>query len=157
MSTAENTPPQDDLSKIIPTVKTIIIAGESLPIQPFKVGRLPLVLTAVQPIAYVLMGNAQGSKLDMLNLVIAHTDDSLNLLSVLANKPRDWVDGLDIDDAVTLLTALLEVNIDFFIQRVLPRLLQTIGTLSTAVKDNAQALTAIGQTASNPSSQQATA
>ncbi|MFZ6872868.1 DUF6631 family protein [Undibacterium sp. Di27W] len=157
MSTADNTPPQDDLSKVIPTVKTIIIAGESLPIQPFKVGRLPVVLTAVQPIAYVLMGNAETAKLDILNLVIAHTDDSLNLLAVLADKPRDWVDDLDLDDAVTLLSELLEVNLDFFVQRVLPRLLQAVGTLSTAVKSNAQALTAIGQTASNPSSPQATA
>lgn len=157
MTTAENPAVQDDLNKVIPTVKTIIIAGESLPILPFKVGRLPLVLTAIQPVAYVLMGQADGTTLDILSLVIAHTDDSLNLLAVLADKPRAWVDDLGLDDAVTLLSELLEVNLDFFVQRVLPRLLQTVGTLAIAVKSNAEALTAIGQTASSPSSAQATA
>ncbi|MFZ6712973.1 hypothetical protein [Undibacterium sp. TC9W] len=151
MTTAANPAVQDDLNKVIPTVKTIPVAGEEFPIRHFKIGKLPEVLVAIQPIAYILLGRAKSEKLDILNLVIVHTNDSLSLLSVLADRPRDWVNNLDPDEAVLLLSALLEVNLDFFIQKVLPQLLAAMDSLGQTANSSTEALNALGQMASKTS------
>ncbi len=163
MSTAENPTAQDDLSKVIPTVKTVFIAGEEFPIKHFKIGKLPEILVAIQPIAYILLGRTKTEKLDIMNLVIVHTNDCLTLLSVMADRPRAWVNDLDPDDAVLLLASLLEVNLDFFTLRVLPRLVAAMEILnqglinSTAALDVLALEAALGLTAFKTSLQADTA
>ena len=137
--------PATDLTAVIPAPKLFTIAGEDLAIRQIKVGALPAALLAVQPILSTLM--QREKPLDLPRMFMRSTDDCLNLLSVMSGKPRTWVDDLEIDDAIQLFTPLLEANLDFFVQRVLPQLPEVLVYLRKVM----ESLTAkAGQIASKP-------
>ncbi|MFZ6655665.1 hypothetical protein [Undibacterium sp. TJN19] len=156
MSTTPAAQSADDLSQVIPTVETAIVAGETLEIKHFKIGRLPLVLLAVQPISHMLMNRVPGERLDVPSMFVTYSADCLQLLAILANRSREWVDELDPDEAVELFGRLLEVNLDFFIAKVLPKMTGTATRLTQTVKGNVQAVQTLGQMASSYSSKAAT-
>jgi hypothetical protein len=114
------------IEAIIPPIpKTLTIQGVEIPIRQMKLGQLPIVLRAIQPIAGILMsqeGNP-NSRADIPQLFLHYSGDCLNVISALSGQSKAWVDELEIDEGVQLLSELLEVNIAFFVQRVLPLLL----------------------------------
>jgi len=59
----------------------------------------------------------------------------LAAIAIAARKPQDWVEALSLDDAITLATALFEVNADFFVQRVVPTLQQASGRINAQIND----------------------
>ncbi|MDP1980474.1 hypothetical protein [Undibacterium sp.] len=149
MNPVENTSPQNDLEKVIPADRTIIIAGADFPVRQFKIGRLPAVLKASQPLIHMITGQVKGESLDVISLFVLYSEECLALLAVLADKPREWVDALEQDEAVDLLTGLLEVNLDFFVLRVLPRVKGALESLGEVIKNNAQLVRIAGQMASS--------
>ncbi|MBR7793779.1 hypothetical protein KDM87_14360 [Undibacterium sp. FT147W] len=147
----------DDLQKVIPQKNVIVINGEEIHIQQFKIGKLPLVLDAVQPMAHMLLNRDKNSPLDISSMLMLYSDDCLKLMAVLADRPRAWIDQLDIDDAVALLTMLLEVNLDFFVQRVLPKLIEALNTTGKTIKENTLLTSMLGRINSSNSSVPGTA
>lgn len=143
--------PNDDLAAVIPEPKSLSIAGEDVTITQIKIGRLPHVLRAVQPLTHMLK---QDGPFDLKAMFMLYADDCLTLLAALSGRERGWIDDLEIDDAIRLLAALLEINLDFFVQRVLPLLPDMLATM----RDKTGELQAIaGRKASSPSSPTVTA
>ncbi|NDP58003.1 MAG: hypothetical protein GZ090_01410 [Oxalobacteraceae bacterium] len=140
-----------DISAVIPEYQSIFIAGQEVIIRQIRIGQLPAVLRAVQPLSHMLI---QADALDIKSMLMLYADDCLTLLQVLAGRPREWVDALEVDDAITLFSALLEANLDFFARRVLPLLPQVMGQLRGKAE---QLSTLAGPTASKASSKMATA
>ena len=63
-------------------------------------------------------------------MLAEHGEALLDALALACRRPREWVDGLDLDDALQLAAAVFEVNADFFVARVAPnvtRLSEKIG------------------------------
>ncbi|MFV8628146.1 hypothetical protein ACNRDB_01485 [Ralstonia pseudosolanacearum] len=108
----------DDLDKLIPQPAELVVGGETLAIQPLKVGRLPAFLRAISPTLQQL----KAPQIDWLGLFIEHGDDLLQAVAIAVDKPRAWVDGLAADEAILLAAKVVEVNADFFTRTVLPRL-----------------------------------
>ncbi|MGC0076007.1 hypothetical protein ACQUKG_05865 [Ralstonia pseudosolanacearum] len=108
----------DDLDKLIPQPAELVVGGETLAIQPLKVGRLPAFLRAISP----TLRQLQAPQIDWLGLFIEHGDDLLQAVAIAADKPRAWVDALAADEAILLAAKVVEVNADFFTRTVLPRL-----------------------------------
>ena len=75
-----------------------------------------------------------------------NSDTVLELVALLVNKPRDWVDDLGVDELVQLFGAIVEVNLDFFTQRVLPLLSGLVAGVSGKLFKTPQA----GPTLSKP-------
>ncbi|MET2548010.1 hypothetical protein [Ralstonia pseudosolanacearum] len=113
----------DDLDKLIPQPAELTVGGETLAIQPLKVGRLPDFLRAISQTLQQL----QAPQIDWLALFIEHGDDLLQAVAVAVGKPRTWVDDLAADEAILLAAKVVEVNADFFTRTVLPRLDGLIG------------------------------
>ncbi len=109
-----------DIQAVIPQSDELTIAGEVIKIEAAKVGKLPQILQVIQPIAHLITNVKSGERPDLSGLFMLYASDALELTSILADKSRAWVDSLNIDDALNLFTRLLEVNLDFFISRVLP-------------------------------------
>lgn len=104
----------ETLEKIAPVPVTITVSGESTAISPIKTRELPRMLKAVKPIAAEIMADVAGA-------LLANADcATVEAVAIGARKPRAWVDELDLDDLVTLASAVLEVNGDFFVRAVLP-------------------------------------
>jgi len=107
-----------DLEVLVPPVVELTIGGETLTLQPLKVGQLPAFLRAVGPI----LSKLSAPELDWLALLGMRGDDLLTALAIATGKPRAWVDELAADEAILLAAKVLEVNADFFTRTVLPKL-----------------------------------
>lgn len=103
----------------LPPIPTSIeIEGVTLELSPLKVGELPSFMRALRPLARDL-----EREIDWLTVFGERGDDVVTALAVAARRPREWVAGLPIDDAIRLAEAVFEVNADFFIRQVTPALL----------------------------------
>lgn len=151
VSTSEHA---SDLTAVVPEFRAFIIGGKEIPIRQINVGMLPAVLRAVQPLAGLLTKREQ---VDIKNLFLLYADECLTLIAALSGQPRTWVDSLEIDQAIELFATLLEVNLDFFTQKVLPQLTGAMQKLTQSANANAALTAALGRTAFNSSSKPATA
>lgn len=105
--------------------KTLTIAGQALTIEPVRLGQLGAFLRAVQPIAAELV----KGEVDVVALLADHTERVLAALSAATGQPHAWVAALALDEAVLLAAAVIEVNADFFVQRVLPAATAALASL----------------------------
>jgi hypothetical protein len=99
-----------------PRPQSLEVAGDTLALTPIRVGEVPALLAAIKPIAPQLVSGDP----DWLALLTDHAEAILDALAVAARRPREWVEGLALDEAVQLATALFEVYADFFVQRIAP-------------------------------------
>ncbi|MDR0280212.1 MAG: hypothetical protein LBJ37_20245 [Paucimonas sp.] len=114
-----------DLDKLVPQAVEISLAGDVVAIKPLKIGQMPAFLRAITPAMQQLGGNG----IDWLALFGEHGDDLLTAVSIAIGKPRAWVDALDADEAILVAAKVIEVNADFFIRTVMPRLNEQMGGL----------------------------
>lgn len=114
-----------DLDKLVPQAVEISLAGDVVAIKPLKIGQMPAFLRAITPVMQQLGGNG----IDWLALFGEHGDDLLTAVSIAISKPRAWVDALDADEAILVAAKVIEVNADFFIRTVMPRLNEQMGGL----------------------------
>lgn len=84
-------------------------------IQPIKVKDLPAFLAAIEPIAREL---ASG---DILAALARHADNVISATAVGAGVERAWLEAQTPDVLVDLAAKVLEVNADFFVRAVLPK------------------------------------
>ena len=115
------------LEKIAPIPLKVDVAGERLCILPIKTRELPGMMKAIAPI----LGEIQGG--DILGALSANADSLVAAVAIGSRKDRAWVDDLDLDDLVALAGAVLEVNADFFVHRVLPGLTKAMEGVTGAV------------------------
>lgn len=113
-----------DLDVMVPPAQELDLAGRCLSISPLVVGELPAMLKVVRPFAQQLAGDP-----DWLALLAEHGDALLGALALGSRQPREWVDALPLDEAIALAAAVFEVNADFFVHRVAPK----IGTLAQSL------------------------
>lgn len=69
-------------------------------------------------------------------------DDVMALISLATDEPADFFDRIDLDEGVKVLIAVVQVNKDFFVHKVLPMLSE----LAPALKDKMEST--FGQTQS---------
>ena len=106
-----------DLQVLAPLTSDVTVGGERLTLTPIVLGELPALLQAVQPFSQQLQGEP-----DWLALMCQHSDAILRALSIASRRPREWIEALSIDDALSSAAAVFEVNADFFIERLVPTL-----------------------------------
>lgn len=100
-------------------------AGRHVQVVPVKVRDLPAFLAAVEPIAREL---AAG---DILAALARQADGLITATAIGAGVERDWLEAQTPDVLVDLAAKVLEVNADFFVRAVLPRIDQAAQTLQT--------------------------
>lgn len=136
-----------DLAVLSHAVIKRTVAGKELVINRIRVRQMARVMELVHPMAALLLKktpNPQaGAKIkidsiDIPKLVMTH-GVSLALLvaeiEAYGNEgvTEDWVQDLELDDMIVLATAVVEVNLDFFIQRVFPALSTALASLNAEI------------------------
>lgn len=111
------------------TVETIVdeqvvLTDHRVMIRQVKTGTIPKLIQACGSLLILLTTKTPpGQKnFDVTQMVLAYPGEALEVLSVLIERDRAFVDSLEMDDSVMLLGDCLEMNVDFFVQRILPRL-----------------------------------
>jgi hypothetical protein len=98
--------------------KTIEAAGRSLSITPVKVKNLPAFLAAIEPVVREL---GTGAPDDLLGALSTHAPNVIAATALGAGVTADWLGEQTPEVLVELAAAVLEVNMDFFVQVLLPR------------------------------------
>lgn len=107
-----------------PVAKVIVIGDETLDIAPIRVGDIPALSRAIQPLASHLSASP-----DWLALIAEHGDAIIDALAIATHRSREWIAALELDDAIKLASIVFEVNADFFIQRLLPSVTEAAARL----------------------------
>ena len=98
-------------------ITTVIGATCGRPdITPVKVRHLPAFLRACEPLATAIMAG------DIQTALINHADDLITATALGADVDRAWLEDQTAEVLIDLAAQVIEVNIDFFVQTLLPRL-----------------------------------
>ena len=120
---------ENQLDTIFPQDRIVTIKDVEINIKPFKFGKLPQVFRTIEPIAEIFqqLVKEEAGQLKLYSALIARGGDNvIELIVVGSGQERSWVCDLDLDEGIELLSAIVEVNSSFFIQKILPRLEQTL-------------------------------
>lgn len=108
--------------------RTLTIDERTILVTPIKIRELPAFVRALEPIFGAL---AVG---DLAGTLVHNAEALIEAVRIGARIDRAWLDERDCDALLALAEAVIEVNADFFIRRLLPRLeaaAETIGKLSS--------------------------
>lgn len=127
----------DDLNQVAPntSTNTVTLGGVEIKIPAITIGILSEVREALLPLAAYLpkKGETPTTKpMDILKMCMEHPNETAGLVSALTQRDLDWVKSLPLDDFVRLATKAVEVNLDFFIQRLLPSVSEAMLALAKA-------------------------
>jgi hypothetical protein len=108
--------------------------GETITVSPFKFGAFPKAIRLLRPItdavkdAGIAGMSAAGFSLAAdwplrLPQVMDEAGEAvIEFVAFATGKPREWFDDLDGDEGIALTKLVFEVNGDFFVQRIAPKL-----------------------------------
>jgi hypothetical protein len=101
-------------------------------VSPLKIRELAPVARALEPVAPQLQRLVDG-ELTAARILAFTVDADLfaDAVAEAARVERQWVGDLLCDDFLILARAVIEVNLDFFVQRVVPAM-QVGGTSATS-------------------------
>jgi hypothetical protein len=134
----ENTAHNNELAILTPAGVEVTAGGETITITPIKVKELNIFLAAIQPV----LGDLTRKEIDVMALVIKSPETVIKATAIGCRKPVEWIGELEIDELTKLALAVIEVNADFFIRKVLPAVQTSMQNL-TAKLDGQNLISAL--------------
>lgn len=110
----------DDLEVLFPD-REIVVGAETLTIKPFTARQWPKVIGVFQKLQPLLQPK-DDAPVELLTVFAEGADDLYAALGIAAHKPLEWFDDVQMDDAIKLLSLVLEINQTFFVDRIAPML-----------------------------------
>ncbi len=103
------------------TTKLVTVAGVVVAVAPVKVRDLPAFLTAIEPMlgSIGLLGGSGAA--GVLALLAVHGQRMIEATALGAGVEEAWLGEQTPDVLVDLVVAVVEVNIDFFVRVLLPK------------------------------------
>ncbi len=104
------------LDVYVPEPRTVAAGGKTIDVLPLRVRQIPGFTRAVVPVLGPL-----GTG-DLATAIAVGGEDLVSAVAIATGEPEDWLGELLPDEFLALVTAVVEVNADFFARRVLPAL-----------------------------------
>ncbi|NIJ91875.1 hypothetical protein FHT12_000533 [Xanthomonas campestris] len=151
----------DDIDILTPPTRTITFRGEQLEVTPLTLAQIGPFMKATRPIIGRVIVAASlvsaGATIEVAALMMDVLEQDADAFAkggaIVAGKPEAWVGGASLADAAALAEAVVELNEDFFGQR-LPSLMRAAGKAIDAV--GVTQAQAVGPTLSTSSSPEVT-
>lgn len=105
----------DGLEVIAPAERKLRFADRDLIVKPLTVGQLPAIVRA-------LKGLQMSGDIDVLELIDKHADQVIEAAAVAVKLTREEIEAGSVDEFMELVSTIVEVNSDFFVQRVAPQM-----------------------------------
>ena len=123
-----------EIQTLFPGKEVTISTGETITIKPFTFGQLPEALKLSQKIGQALASAYNEGKLTDAKVAVTSAlevladggEDIIKLVMLATGKKRDWFDTVPGEDTIDILNAFVEVNKDFFIQKIMPKVMGMI-------------------------------
>ena len=125
-------PDTDNLDVIAPPVRTVRIGEAEFELRPLTIGQIPPLMRALKQIGGGVEGGSLPADLGSLDaaqtiaLFADHGEAMIDIVTIASGQPLEVIAAGTIDEFVDLFAQVLEVNHDFFVQRVLPQFLATL-------------------------------
>ncbi|WP_426787868.1 hypothetical protein [Xanthomonas campestris] len=148
----------DDLDVLSPPTRKITFRGAQLELAPLTLAQIGPFIKATRPIIGKVIVAASlvgaGATIEVAALMMDVLEQDADAFAkggaIVAGKPEEWVSGASLADAAALVEAVVELNEDFFGQR-LPSLMQMAGkAIPAMVATQAQPDGPISSTSSSP-------
>lgn len=111
----------------VPCVKVSLNSG-FIHVTPIKVKELSAFTKAVLPMIGAFNEETDQGAL-IAALLINHIDSIIKAVAIGVRESEDFINELEIDELAELITAVIEVNTDFFIHKALPKINQGVERL----------------------------
>jgi hypothetical protein len=128
------------IAQLFPQGKTITLKGKSYTVKPFGFGKFPKILHLLKGFSIPdnIPANAEAltkaaKSVDLGKVIAENSERVMELCSLAINEQAKFFDDLDPDEGIDLCWAIIEVNADFFITRLQPKLLQALSGLTASV------------------------
>lgn len=109
-----------DLETMIPSEPpSVTVRGETVFITPIRVKQLSLVTKTLAGLGK-MFDSKKSTHQQMMMMAFENADQVAHLCCACLGKEADWMDDCDAEELVEVFGKVLEVNLDFFIQRVFP-------------------------------------
>lgn len=108
---------------LFPKGKELEISGETLLVEKMKLHQIIKgtgKLGGVFDLAYAAFLNDTIDNAAIFKIFETDGDNVLDYIAIALNKDRSFVDNLEMDEAIEVLIAIVEVNADFFVSKVMP-------------------------------------
>lgn len=104
----------DDLEILAPIPRVLTIHGRAVSILPLTLRQTPAYQKAIGPVAYLLVSH------EVTMAVMTDAAAVIDMVHAATGLEKDWLESLDHEAFGAIAGAVLEVNHDFFDQRVVP-------------------------------------
>jgi hypothetical protein len=135
----------NDLDVLDPSGRNVTVAGRTVSIVPLTVAQFPRFARAIR---YIPQVSLVDDSTDWLGLLAEHGDNLIEAAAVATEMESKDLGALPADEFVELCSAILEVNIDFFVQRLAPAIerasVAIVKAIPGAGADTLQALITAG-------------
>lgn len=128
-----------EIALLFPSGKEITLKGKKVIVKPFGFGKFPKVLQLAKDLKLDneapagADGVAVAKSLDIGTIMAENADKVVDLCALALGVKSDYLDDLPPDEGIELCQAIIEVNADFFIKRLQPKLLTALSGLSGSV------------------------
>lgn len=117
----ENKPNDSAFDAIESRKISVLLSIGNIDVSPILVKELPAFSRAIEPFLQQILAMGDDEDLDVAELLIGNMDQAIEAVSIGARIHRDTLDQISLDELVELAGAVIEINFDFFIRRVIPR------------------------------------
>lgn len=132
--TAKQTP---ITSRLVPKSVPLTLAGEAFVIRPFGFGQLPAVSALLLPLLG-LLDIKEGQEIKLSDLAEKGGENLMNVLALAVGQDRAFIDALDFDEGMDLLSAVVECNKEQLTKKALPLLAKVLGAGAEAAAQKTQ-------------------
>lgn len=105
---------------VLPEPLELVLGDQTLEIWPITIGQCTHFARAIEPVWPALAAAGGFERADWTALALKHLDTLAEAVAIATQLPRATVNKMRPDRFVVVLTAVLEVNADFFQRAVLP-------------------------------------
>lgn len=148
---------------MLPTIPQITIplrGHDNIILEPMRMVKLKAFSDAVEPVitqVFTLLEDEQNSKQNIVQMITQHYDYLVGIVCVACTGVnKEKIDDMLPDDFVNLVSGVIEVNADFFVQNLLPMILGRVESLKSKIPQNLRQ-SKLGQMATSHLSPTATA
>lgn len=137
------------MTPLIPQI-TLETRSGNITLEPMRMAKLKSFSQAVEPIIGQIFSmldseedsknkeseNKDNFKQSILQMINKHYDDLVNLVCIASNDmSKEKIDDMLPDDFVNLVGGIIEVNTDFFVQNLLPKVMEKAENLKTKLNN----------------------
>lgn len=121
-------PVTDSLEVIAPRVLQVAFRGEQLEVGPLTIDQLPLLIRKARPLVEAVLDMDVSADSELLGLVMELIENQAGPLTeaiaIAVGRERAFIGAGTLDEFTRLSLAVFEVNQDFFLKTLAPRLVR---------------------------------